>query len=106
MKKTILICFSFEYGTKKIMRFTLDITVKEMIKMFLLESKIPEKEKDNFRFLFNGRSLNVNDMQTLYQKSISDGSVILVIRCKPFFSYNQVKQVQQHQNLKFDLHQP
>jgi len=62
------------------MNFTLDITVKEMIKMFLLESKIPEKEKNNFRFLFDGSRLNVNDMLTLYQKSICHLSVIHVIR--------------------------
>ena len=94
MKKTIFICFRFNNGTKKFMKFTLDITVKEMIKMFLLESKIPEKEKNNFRFLFNGSPLNVNDMLTLYQKSICDLSLIHVIRHNDFFSPYKGKKIE------------
>jgi len=47
--KKINIIFSFTDGFKRSMIFTLDTTVKEMIKIFFYENRIPEK-KMNFNF--------------------------------------------------------
>jgi len=84
-KTMIIICFRFVNGTKKFMKFTLNTTVKEMIKMFFFESKIPEKAKNNYKILFNGSPLNFNDMFTLGMKGIYDLSNILVIKLKDNF---------------------
>jgi len=50
-----LINILFDLGTKqnKVIRFTLNTTIEEMIKVFLYEMKIPKKYQNNFKFIFN-----------------------------------------------------
>ena len=87
INKTILICFDLPQGSKKFMRFTLDTTVKEMIKMFFFENRIPEKGKKNFRLLYNGQALDFKDILTLGEKAIVDLAIIKVIKLNDIFSY-------------------
>ena len=79
-KKENCVMFYFETGDRKVMSFTLDTTVKEMIKMFCSENRISEKEKSEIRFLFDAETLDFNDNSTLFEKGMTRLTTITVIR--------------------------
>ena len=72
------IYFKLENGHSLSMSFTLETTVKEMIKMFFSENRIPEKEKNKFHFIFNTFTLDINDNSTLESKGINHPATITV----------------------------
>ena len=61
------------------MVFTSETTVKEMIKMFFFEMRIPEKEKKNFRLIYHAGHLDFNDNSTLHVKSLGNNVIITVV---------------------------
>ena len=79
-KEKTTIVFAFSSGNKKAMKFTLETTVKEMIKMFFFENRIPEKEKKNFMLLYNGNKLDFNDNSTLLEKGITIGCTNIFVQ--------------------------
>ena len=74
----------FEYKqtpvTKKILRISSHTQIKEMIKIFLYEMKIPEEIKNDFPFCFNGFRLDTNDNLSLNEKGINFNSIIIVMK--------------------------
>jgi len=66
-------------GIKKNMQFTLETTVKEMIKMFFFVMIIPEKEKKHFMLSHRGSPLNFNDNSTLLEKGFHNQNVIITV---------------------------
>ena len=83
-KEMINIMFNFSSGIKKRMTFTLETTVKEMIKMFFFEMRIPEKEKKNFRLIYDASHLDFNDNSTLLEKEFHNLISITVYECNQF----------------------
>ena len=66
--------------TNKILRISSNTQIKEMIKIFLYEMKIPEENKYDFTFYFNASKLVSNDNLSLYEKGINSNSRILVMK--------------------------
>ena len=85
-KYMVYIIFIFPSGNKKSMNFTLETTVKEMIKMFFFENRIPEKEKKNFMLLYNGKKLDFNDNSTLLEKGITMNCTNIFVEQKHQFN--------------------
>ena len=79
-KEKINVYFVFSCGNKKHMLFTLETTVKEMIKIFFFENRIPEKEKKNFMLFYNGNKLDFNDNSTLLEKGITIGCINIFVQ--------------------------
>ena len=77
--KLINIYFEKTNGYKKNMVFSVNTTIKEMIKIYLFESDIPEKYKNKFCFTYNAETLNINDTLSLSQKGFKEQSRIMVI---------------------------
>ena len=80
-KKLINIVFDYN-GLQKTLRFSLNTTIGEMIKIYLFEMNIPEKYKDNYIFLFNALTLN-NDNTLLKNEFHQDNSTVCVTEKKP-----------------------
>ena len=75
----INISFETNEGRRRNLSLTLNTTIQEMIKIYLFESNIPEKYKNDFTFHFNGMTIN-NEKSTLYEfQTIANGSKIQVI---------------------------
>jgi hypothetical protein len=67
---------------KKVMRFTLNTTIEEMIILFFCEMKISKKYQNNFKFIYNSITLNENEKSTLIQKGLMNNSNIIIIELK------------------------
>ena len=80
--KKINVNFEKTDGLKKNMVFSEKTTIKEMIKIYLFETDIPEKYKNEFCFTYNAESLNINDTSSLSQKGLKEQSQIMVIEKK------------------------
>ena len=89
--KLININFEKMNGSKKNMVFSVNTTIKEMIKIYLFESDIPEKYKNKFCFTYNAESLNINDTLSLSQKGFSDSSIIKVIEMNDIYNKDNIK---------------
>ena len=75
----INITFETMKGNLKNLALSRDTKIKEMIKIYLFENKIPEKYKSDFFFMVNAETLDNNDNSTLYEKKISSSSRIIVM---------------------------
>ena len=89
--KLININFEKMNGSKKNMVFSVNTTIKEMIKIYLFESDIPEKYKNKFCFTYNAESHNINDTLSLSQKGFSDSSIIKVIEMNDIYNKDNIK---------------
>ena len=90
-KEMINIMFNFSNIIKKKMLFTSETTVKEMIKMFFFEMRIPEKEKKNFRLIYDASHLDFNDNSTLLEKEFHNLISITVYEIVPNIIYKGKK---------------
>lgn len=93
-KPKINVIFTF-LGNKKVMPFIEDTTIKEIIKIYFIEEKIPEKAIEKFNFLHSSNSLNINDESTLREKS-SSGLEFLV-------EVNETKQIKSFKGKKIKI---
>ena len=75
----IFLIFSINDGKNKNIKCTKDISIEEIIKIFFSENNIPQNKINDFKFLFNGKILNIHDKSTLEQNGIIDCSNILSI---------------------------
>lgn len=91
-RKLLNIIFDYKaLGTKKILKIFPHSRIKTMIKLFLYEMKIPEENKNDFSFLFNGFKLDTNDNLTLYEKGMNSNSIILVTKNDELTINNNLK---------------
>ena len=60
-EEKINIYFCCHDGRKKVLQFTLNTTIKEMANLFFNKMYIPECERENFNFIYEGSTLDVND---------------------------------------------
>ena len=65
----INVIFTSSLGKKRVMPFIADTTIKEIIKIYFIEEKIPENARKNYKFLHSSNSLDINDESTLREKS-------------------------------------
>ena len=72
----INVIFKYYSGKKKVMRFTKETTIKEMMKMFFYESQIPEKYKKSLSFTHSSNTIDINDISTL--EMITKGTDFLI----------------------------
>lgn len=73
----ILFCYS-NNNTIKCIKVSLNTSIKELLKIYLLEMNIPERYKDNYIFLYN--SSTINNSSSLIKELINqNNSKIIVI---------------------------
>ena len=73
------IVFKFSFINKvKTMAFSQKTKIRDMFKMFYQENKVLGKEKKFYKFLFNSKTLDVDDNSPLGNLFNSDGQTIIV----------------------------
>ena len=97
-----LININFEtiYGLKNNLALSKNTTIKEMIKIYLFETNIPLKYKNNFQFNYNTQTLDNNDNSPLYENGFNEGSTIKVIENKIIGDNYNIKGKQLKANFK------
>ena len=75
----INICFELTTGKKLIVNPPIYITVNELIEGFIKKFNIEKQYIDNVNFLYNGRSLKMNDCTKIKDIGMVDGDKVLVI---------------------------
>ena len=87
------IFFDFIYTpeTRKSLTISSHTKIKEMIKIFLYEMKIPEENKNDFSFIFNGFILKTDERSKLYEKGITSGSIITVTKNNNMTKCNNIE---------------
>ena len=97
------IVFDFIYTPER--RKSLGISshtkIKEMIKIFLYEMKIPEDNKNDFNFLYNGIFLKTNERLTLYEKGITSISPVIVIKKRNLINSSKIEGKQLNVNVEY-----
>ena len=65
--------------TPKILHFTSNTSIEEMLKIYFCEMYVPENARKDFQVSFNGNILESFDKTTLREKSIQDYDNLLVL---------------------------
>ena len=82
----ISVTFKGETGFQISRNFPIDITIKEMIKIFIFEMKIPKDEIFLYEFHLNCERLKFDDNKLLKERIMS-GNVIKFLKKSSFISY-------------------
>ena len=76
-KDLITILFYQNYCLSKSLRFSLNSTIKEMLKIYLFEMNIPEEYKNDYHFIYNSKT--INNSSDLLKNIFNNNSQIKVI---------------------------
>jgi hypothetical protein len=77
-EKQINIIFEREDHSMKNLRFTLNTTIQEMIKIYLFEMNIPEENKNDYFFIFSAETINDSN-STLFEKQMCKGTPLVKV---------------------------
>jgi hypothetical protein len=103
----INVIFIKSSGNKRVMPFIADTTIKEIIKIYFIEEKIPEKEKENYEFFNSLNNLNINDESTLGEKTLNLEFLVNVNEIKQINSFKGKKikiSIKNNQKLIREIH--